>query len=68
MILETGSPPPPQLKRVLGIRDLVIYGLILIQPIAPVGIFGLACAISHGTPLPRFSWRYYGPWGRCGLG
>ncbi len=38
----------PQLRRVLTIRDLVIYGLILIQPIAPVGIFGLAAQISHG--------------------
>lgn len=36
------------LKRVLGIRDLVAYGLVLIQPIAPVGIFGLACIISKG--------------------
>lgn len=44
----TPPTPPSDLKRVLGVRDLVVYGLVLIQPIAPVGIFGLACVLSHG--------------------
>lgn len=35
-------------RRVLGIRDLIVYGIVLIQPIAPVGIFGIAGKISHG--------------------
>lgn len=42
------AAPEPQLKRVLGVRDLVAYGMVLIQPIAPVGIFGLACMLSNG--------------------
>lgn len=40
--------PVPHLRRVLHASDLVIYGLVLIQPIAPVGIFGLAQQLSHG--------------------
>ncbi len=38
----------PHLKRVLKVQDLVFYGLVLIQPIAPVGIFGLSCRLSRG--------------------
>lgn len=38
----------PKLKRVLGLGDLIVYGIVLIQPIAPVGIFGLVLAISQG--------------------
>ncbi len=32
----------------LTLTDLVIYGIVLIQPIAPVGIFGIANAVSKG--------------------
>ena len=32
----------------LTVKDLVFYGLVLIQPIAPVGIFGLSSKMSHG--------------------
>lgn len=35
-------------SRRLTLADLVIYGIVLIQPIAPVGIFGIANAISRG--------------------
>ena len=38
----------PRLRRVLGLWDLVFYGVVLIQPIAPVGIFGIAQKLSHG--------------------
>lgn len=34
--------------RRLTLIDLVIYGIVLIQPIAPVGIFGIANAVSKG--------------------
>jgi amino acid transporter len=37
-----------ELRRVLSLRDLVLYGVILIQPIAPVGIFGIAAQQSKG--------------------
>lgn len=39
---------PPRLKRLLTVWDLVFFGIVLIQPIAPVGIFGLASEKSHG--------------------
>jgi putrescine importer len=38
----------PQLRRVLGLWDLIFYGIILIQPIAAVGLFGIASITSHG--------------------
>ncbi|HEX4485413.1 MAG TPA: APC family permease [Terriglobales bacterium] len=53
----TTSPSPndtlaaaeqPHLRRLLTIKDLVFFGIVLIQPIAPVGIFGLAQEKSHG--------------------
>ena len=42
------SAGPPRLKRLLTVKDLVFFGIVLIQPIAPVGIFGLASQMSHG--------------------
>jgi len=39
---------PPRLRRDLKLWDLVFYGVVLIQPIAPVGIFGIAQKLSHG--------------------
>jgi amino acid transporter len=44
----TTAPNPPHLRRVLKIWDLVFYGIVLIQPIAPVGIFGIAQKLSQG--------------------
>jgi len=43
-----GVESPPRLRRVLGLWDLIFYGIILIQPIAPVGIFGIASRLSRG--------------------
>jgi amino acid transporter len=37
------------LHRSLGFRDLVVYGLLFIAPMAPVGIFGTLTAKSHGA-------------------
>lgn len=42
------SSGPVHLKRVLGLWDLVFYGIILIQPIAAVGLFGIASNVSRG--------------------
>ena len=42
------AAPGPRLKRLLTVKDLVFFGIVLIQPIAPVGIFGLASKESHG--------------------
>ena len=38
----------PQLKRVLGLWDLIFYGIVLIQPIAAIGLFGIASIESRG--------------------
>jgi amino acid transporter len=38
-----------RLRRSLGFRDLVVYGLLFIAPMAPVGIFGTLQATSHGA-------------------
>ncbi|MFF8830317.1 APC family permease [Streptomyces sp. NPDC015131] len=37
------------LRRELGFRDLVVYGLLFIAPMAPVGIFGTLDARSDGA-------------------
>ncbi|HZM03878.1 MAG TPA: APC family permease [Candidatus Saccharimonadales bacterium] len=42
------SSAPPRLRRVLGLGDLVFYGIVLIQPVGAVGIFGLANKMSLG--------------------
>lgn len=42
------SEPEPHLRRVLSLWDLVFYGIVLIQPIAAVGLFGVAQELSHG--------------------
>ncbi|MFG2180603.1 APC family permease [Streptomyces abikoensis] len=48
------ATPPPfadegTLHRALGFRDLVVYGLLFIAPMAPVGVFGTLSAKSHGA-------------------
>jgi len=35
------SSEPRQLKRVLNLRDLLIYGMVIMQVVAPIPIFGL---------------------------
>lgn len=40
---------PGRLRRSLRFRDLVVYGLLFIAPMAPVGIFGTLDAKSHGA-------------------
>src|SRR5947207_11307074 len=39
---------PPHLRRVLGLWDLIFYGIVLIQPVGAVGPFGLAHKMSLG--------------------
>jgi putrescine importer len=44
-VTEAGQP---RLSRVLRLHDLIFYGIIIIQPIAPVPLFGIAQELSHG--------------------
>jgi len=46
--VQAGTPGQPQLKRVLGLWDLIYYGVILTSPIAAVPLFGEAQVLSHG--------------------
>ncbi|MER5863912.1 APC family permease [Kitasatospora sp. NPDC002040] len=43
------SGAPGALRRSLGVRDLMVYGLLFIAPMAPVGVFGVLDAKSHGA-------------------
>jgi amino acid transporter len=38
----------PRLKRVLGLRALVLYGIVLIQPTAPMPLYGVVCQEAKG--------------------
>jgi putrescine importer len=41
MTSHTAGAPQLGLKRVLGLWDLIIIGIVIIQPIAPMGIYGV---------------------------
>jgi putrescine importer len=42
---------PVTLKRSLRYRDLILYGIILMQPTAPIPVFGVTYQESHGHVL-----------------
>ena len=42
------QPMTAHLRRVLSLWDLILYGIVLVQPIAPIPLFGLAQQLSHG--------------------
>ncbi|MFE0699550.1 APC family permease [Streptomyces sp. NPDC058872] len=46
---ETQVAGHSELRRNLGFRDLVVYGLLFIAPMAPVGVFGTLDAKSGGA-------------------
>jgi putrescine importer len=46
--METTQHQPGKLHRVLTLKDLIVYGIILIQPVAGLPLFGHADDISHG--------------------
>jgi len=39
---------PPRLQRSLKLWHLVVYGIIIVQPTAPMGIYGVVSNIAHG--------------------
>ncbi|MFD9289075.1 APC family permease [Streptomyces sp. NPDC060030] len=49
MAVSGGSTAEGRLRRTLGFRDLVVYGLLFIAPMAPVGVFGTLDAKSDGA-------------------
>src|SRR5437016_2544660 len=44
----TSTSGAPRLRRVLTLWDLIFYGIVLIQPIAPVPLYGVAQKLSDG--------------------
>src|ERR1051325_11106984 len=46
--MEVQVQPETKLHRVLSLKDLIIYGIILIQPVAALPLFGHADYISKG--------------------
>jgi amino acid transporter len=48
-VSEAAAPAAaPRLKRALTLWDLVIYGIVLIQPTAPMGIYGVVSMEARG--------------------
>jgi putrescine importer len=43
-----GSPAAARLRRTLTLWDLILYGVIVIQPVAPMSVFGVLSARGHG--------------------
>ena len=60
-----GQPGKQQLKRVLTVPDMIVYGLIFMVPIAPMGIYGgvftpteaAAVAVFYGLFVGVFIYR-----------
>lgn len=53
MTTEAGTnaisgPPEPGLRRSLTLTDLILYGIIVIQPVAPMSIFGVLSERGRG--------------------
>ncbi len=46
--IQSASLSEPGLKRALHLPALVLYGIILIQPTAPMPLFGAAANLAHG--------------------
>ena len=48
MTVSITSEKPERIKRVLGFWDLMFYGIVIIQPTAPLPSFGIVNTVSHG--------------------
>ncbi len=43
-----GGDARPKLRRVLSLWDLILYGIVVIQPTAPMPVFGVVSERAHG--------------------
>ena len=48
MSSASGSAERPRLRRELGLWALVVYGMVMIQPTAPMPLFGVVSQVSLG--------------------
>ena len=46
--VSAAAPGPVKLRRVLGLFDLIIIGIVITQPIAPMGIYGVISNEARG--------------------
>ena len=46
--LSQTTSSAPALRRVLSLRDLILYGLVILTPTAPYPVYGLVQQTSHG--------------------
>src|SRR6266576_3832472 len=44
----TSTETGPRLRRTLTLWDLILYGVTVIQPVAPMSVFGVLSARGHG--------------------
>src|SRR5277367_2911187 len=44
----SSSPEAPRLQRSLKLWHLIVYGIIIIQPTAPMGIYGVVSNVARG--------------------
>src|SRR3954468_8279581 len=47
-VSPSAGAPEAGLRRVLSLWDLILYGIVLVMPIAPVPLFGIAQQLSNG--------------------
>ena len=45
---STSTSSAPRLRRALTLWDLILYGIIVIQPVAPMSVFGVLSDRGHG--------------------
>src|SRR5512143_590225 len=45
---STSTSHAPRLRRTLTLWDLILYGIIVIQPVAPMSVFGVLSDRGHG--------------------
>ena len=46
--MQVGVGNGPKLRRALGLWDLILYGMIVIQPTAPMPVYGVMSQRAHG--------------------
>ncbi len=48
IVTTVASKATPKLRRALGLWDLIFYGVVVIQPTAPMPVFGVVSERAHG--------------------
>jgi putrescine importer len=46
--IQTATAGGPRLRRALSLRDLIVFGVILVSPISPTPLLGILVQLGHG--------------------